>query len=1010
MSSSADQIPSDVSAIYLDDTSIRVSFTAPTGIVNPNYYYHVVLYDSSGNIYDTSGTSSPITIYGLTENTTYSYYVETVQTASTGYTTIRTTQWPRIYTFYTSDVSYNAAKLNWTGLDFSFVGIVRYFPTVDVSYVWSNNAASYYDSEAGGADLSGNTLYYYYITPYIYLNDVLNTGTVVVTTVTTAVAPPTQVVAATTVDGSAITLSYTAAKNSYSNSMYYTARSAAATTDVSGTETSLTVSNLSGNTSYSFYVSVCIDASSALVATSDAVSATTAVQAPTGVVTFYDSSAIRVAFTSKNTYSSILFSAAAGSTRASAATSPVLVQNLSGNTVYSITVSNTLNGNSTLSASAVLADTVTTGVQPPSAVALYSVDASAIGLSFTAGANSYSSILWTATAADNSGRVLTTATASSGAPPIYLTDLSGNTEYTASVSVELNGNSALSAAAPTTVTTTTGVCPPYNLVLSFYDSSSIAVAFSAAPNTYTSVVYNAYVSDTSGNNSTAQNTASPVQVRGLSADTTYTFYIKNTLNGNATLTAQSETISATTSGYPVNKVIYLTSITYSSITVNWAGVDISYVMVYRNAASLGTDYLTPYDDVDLSGNTDYAYYVVPYFIDRGVIITGEPSATVSTTTPVAPVSDLSMTFYDSSAITVSFTAGRNSYSSSVYYMATAVSTGLLDVDISAASAGAIQITGLSGNTSYSVSLTTVVDVSISAVSATTVSAITPIQEPQNTSIYFYDNSAIEITFTEPRNSYSSTLYYYAAATDTNGRTISASSSGGSSTIIAITGLSGNTYYYVTAATVADGAYSTAVNVGSVQTGIKSPYNIVATETATTDTTSASIVSVSFTEPAQSGTVYYVASLVGGDGVTVDASASASPIVITGLSGNTDYSITLTTVIDGTPYVSATAATITTAIQTPVDVEILNLEDASFTVSFTTRHNSSAAAATYYVLRATDVSSGEVVDVSGTDGVLSMYGNGVLTTGDYYTIDLLTVVDSSMVSYGDVFTVMAGDAT
>jgi len=990
MSSSADQIPMDVSAIYLDNTSIQVSFTLPTGIVNPYYYYHVVAYDSSGNIYDTSGTTSPIVLYGLTESTTYNYYVETIQTSpSTPNISLRTAIWPTILFFYATDISYNATMLNWTGVDFSSVSIKR--GTTDISYITMSTGVTtgkYYDSY----DLSGNTVYYYYITPYVTTGG----GTTVQTSILTKVAPIMNLSGSPTSDGSAIILSYTAARNTY-NTIYYTAKTTNAS-DFSETGTTILLQNLSGNTAYSSYVIVTLDNSSSLIASSNTVTTTTAVQPPSGSVIFYDNSSIGVELYSKNTYSSISYSASAGTSSATGSSSTLLIQNLSGNTIYNISVSNTLNGNSALFASTYISDTITTNVQPPTNVTLFYVDSSSIAVSYTPGINSYNSIVSTGYATDNLGRT-NTNTVNSTTSPLYITDLSGNTTYTATVSTTLDGSSSLFSIASTSISTKTGVRPPYNILLSFYDSSSISVSFSSAPNTYTSVLYDAYMIDQCGNSTNAQSTTSPIQVSGLSADTTYSFYIKITLDNSANLTAQSDSISGTTSGFPVNKVIYLSPISYNEITVNWAGIDISYVMVYRNSQSLGTDYITPYIDVDISGNTYYSYYVVPYLVDRGAIITGEPSATVSTTTPISPISDLSMVFYDSSSITVTFTPGRNSYTSYIYYIAT---TDDVTVNPVTSTSSPIQITELSGNTIYNITITTVIDSSLNNITSTTVSAKTNIQSPNNASVLYYDNSSITLSLGElPRNSYSNTLYYTATATDNTGYSISSYVDGSLyPSGIVITGLSGNTSYSITVATIVDSIYSNLFNIGNVRTGIKMPYNLAVSEIPPVTPSSASIVSFSFTEPSQSGNVYYIAS-----NSIIDVSSSSSPILFTGLSGNTTYSFTLKTVIDSIEYVSPTSVSITTAIQTPVDVELLSIEDASFTVAFTVGRNTTTTTPAYYILRATDISnnigssSSSYTDISSNDGILCTYG---YAAGSTYSIDILTVVDNSMVSYGGLF--------
>lgn len=1001
MSSWADQTPSDVSAVYLDDTSIRVSFTAPSGIVNPYYYYHIVVYDSSGNWYETTGTSTSYTITGLTESTTYSFYIETIQTAATGYYTTRTTQFPVIYSFTTSDVSYNAAKLNWTGLDFSFVRLVRSSGAasagVDLSYVTS--AASYYDNST---DICGNTVYYYYITPYLYLNDVLNTGAVVAaSSITTKVAPPTNVSATATTDGSAITLSYTAAKNSYSNSVYYSASGAGAT-DVSGSGTSLLVTGLSGNTSYSFYVIVTLDSSSALVATSSAASATTAVQAPVGAVSFYDNSAILVAFSSKNTYSSILYSASvSGAAGASGASSPVLITGLSGNTVYSITVSNTLDGNSSLSASSVLSSTVTTDVQPPYDVSLYAVDGSSIALTFSAGANSYSSIVWTGVASDTSGRELTTVTGA--ASPIYITELSGNTTYIAKVSVTLDGNSALSATASTTIQTTTPVAPVTDLSAIFYDSSAITVSFSIGRNSYSSSIY--YIAAaTEATEATAA--TSPISITELSGNTSYSIYVKTVVD--TSYNASSDTIALTTDIQPP-KNPYISYYDNSAITVAFDEPKNTALQYYTATATdlsggsvAASDTKTPINIDGLLGNT-------LYYVSISTVVSGNVSSSSvyvgSIQTGIIKPYDITTTEISTtdptlaSIIDVSFVAP--SQSGTVYYIAS-VSDTITTLDASSTSSP-VQVTGLSGNTSYTVTLTTVIDGTSYVSSAPSIT--TAIQTPVDLEIISMQDASFTVAFTTGRNAAAATAQYYILrATDVcGGAVIDVSSTSGTLSMYD-TYLNTDTYYDIDLITVVDNSFVSYGGIFRVATA-QLPYDIYAREISTDDPAIASYVCVYFTAPEQYQTVYYVASASASASATsgtTQVTSTTSPIHLTGLSGNTTYSITFTTVLNDTSYVSSTVPIITTAIQTPVDLEIITMEDASFTVEFTTGRNA-AASTQYYILRATDLSSGAMVDVSGTSGVLSMYD---LTPGEYYSVDLITVVDSSSVSYGGIFDVGA----
>lgn len=723
------QIPIDISAIYLDNTYAQISFTTPSTRVNPNYYYRVVLYDISGNYYDASGTTSPITVNNLTFNTTYSCYVELIQYSTSKISNITTLPWPKIYTFYLSDISYSSLNIRWTGLDISYIIVSRSENTnyIDISLTY----LSFYPD----SDLSGNTTYYYYITPYQNYNNVLNTGksTSIISTKTLP-APPTNLVISY-YDNSSVIITFTPARNSYTSSYYYILRTTYATQniDVSGLTSPLQLLDLSGNTSYTMRVISAIDNSLNLYATSiSSVTQLTLTRPPINLsVIYYDNSAIQLSFSAgKNTYNTIYYTLYSTDHLShyndiSGTSTQLILTNLSGNTIYNLGVKNTLNGNISLVSSSVYGTQLTL-TQPPTSIYQTNVDSSSITVGFTSGRNTYNSILYTASASlysaidgdSNDIKIKTSNTTT-----LNIGDLSGNTKYTISVGVELNGNSAISAKSLTTISSQTYVQAPENVVTTASDGSSVTISFTTPKNSYaTSVYYTASVVDNSNNNIKNVDTdtsgiSNVLQVSGLTQNTDYKYYVKTVLTARSSVGTV-----ATYNPYPVLTTFSLTDMSYNFVNLNWAGTDISYVRVSRKIdvsgvySDISNDYITPYQDIDISGNTEYYYYITPIRNYKGTLKIGTSSSVINTRTLVAPATDLSAIFYDTSAIKITFTKPKNTYTSFVYYTLRVInSTTGLYKEVSGNTLP-LMITDLSDNTPYNCNILTYLDNNFGSIS------------------------------------------------------------------------------------------------------------------------------------------------------------------------------------------------------------------------------------------------------------------------------------------------------
>jgi hypothetical protein len=252
-----------------------------------NLSYVVISWVGNTISTSTSVTTSPIylpitnfTTTDLSLSTTYTFSMTPYNSGGgSGYSnnfSCDTT--PTIQYFYIVNATYSSIQLCWSGL-YSSISLTRSVGGGAGSLVAAATnlaAASYTDT-----DISGNTLYSYYITPTY--NSVVYTKSSAVSLLT-GVQPPTDV-SINTYDCSSVKLSFGILKNSYSSSIIYTATATDASSNVvsaTGTTSPILIQNMSGGYYYTCGVYVTIDSSSSLVATA---TKTASVTLPYGTAT-----------------------------------------------------------------------------------------------------------------------------------------------------------------------------------------------------------------------------------------------------------------------------------------------------------------------------------------------------------------------------------------------------------------------------------------------------------------------------------------------------------------------------------------------------------------------------------------------------------------------------------------------------------------------------------------------------------------------------------------------------
>jgi hypothetical protein len=386
-------------------------------------------------------------------------------------------------------------------------------------------------------------------------------------------------------------------------------------------------------------------------------------------VVFFDCSAIQCSFKtlynihlSQYTHNFILSDTNNYIFDVSQNSSPIIIYNLSGNTYYTGYIKSTYNNNSINSITSISA---TTNVAPPyNLTPIY--DSSSITVSFTLPKNTYTTTYYTLRATDTTGEYVDVSGITT---PLQIYNLSGNTLYTCAIKTTLNDNTNLIATSPD-ISVTTAVAPPTDLIASFYDSSSIQMAFTLPnTNTYTTAYYTLRATDTTGVYVDVSGTTNPLQLYNLSGNTLYTCTIKTTLNDNTNVIATSSGISLTTEIAPPTNLI-ATFYDSFSIRVAFTLPKNTYTTAYYTLRA--TDNSGNYFDVsgttsplqlyNLSENTLYTCSVTITLNDNTNLVATSPETltqqtsiyTEPTTTTLIPVIQYN---FDTSSFDISDSMG-----------------------------------------------------------------------------------------------------------------------------------------------------------------------------------------------------------------------------------------------------------------------------------------------------------------------------------------------------------------
>lgn len=356
--------------------------------------------------------------------------------------------------------------------------------------------------------------------------------------------------------------------------------------------------------------------------------------------------------------------------------SPYSYTGLEGNTNYTFYITTYDKTDIPLSISDNL--TTKTLVQSASNITNTILDNSSIGVSFSYPTNENITTDYTLQVQDSNNYDIFDVSGLTS--PLQLFDLSGNTKYITTIITTLNNDEELYAVSDG-INNLTKVQPPINLNTLFYDNSSIITNFYNGKNTYNSVYYTVLAIDNSNNKIlTVSGETTSINLLDLSGNTTYTISVKNTLDENLALTATSLTSTTTTTkiqpitdfsavftdsssiGFSYNKLknTYITRKIISNI------LDVcDNILITINDTS--TNAISTYTITDLIGNTQY-YFSFTTILNDNMDLSAAANL-YTTRTYIQPAQNITISFYDSSSVDVSFNISKNNYRSltDIYY-------------------------------------------------------------------------------------------------------------------------------------------------------------------------------------------------------------------------------------------------------------------------------------------------------------------------------------------------------
>ncbi len=623
--------PTIVNAVA-GDTQANVSFSGALSNGSAITSYTVT---SSPGGFTASGSSSPLTVTGLTNGQAYTFTVTATNglgTSAPSVASISVT--PNIVPGAPTGVSATEGDSQST---VSFSAPTPNGGTAIISYTVTsspgNLTAMGVSSPITITGLTNGTAY----TFIVVATNATGPGpsSVVSNSVTPAglpVAPST--VTATAGNGQA-TVGFSGAVNNGSTITSYTVTSNPGGLTASGASSPLTVTGLTNGTPYTFTVTATNSVgTSTASAASNSVTPAAVPSAPT-----------TIAATAGDTQATINFSGALsngsnitgytvtsnpGGLTASGASSPLTVTGLTNGQPYTFTVTAT-NGIGTSTASSA-SNSVTPAGLPvaPSTVTATAGNGQAT-VSFSGAVNNGSTIT-NYTVTSNPGGL----TASGAVSPLIVVGLTDGIPYTFTVTATNGIGTSSASAASNSVTPAAVPSAPTTLVATAGDTQA-TVTFSGALSNGSAITSYTVTSNPGG--LTASGASSPLVVMGLTNGQSYVFTVSAT-NGIGTSAASSVSNSVTPAGLPVAPSSVTATAGNTQATVSFSGAlnngspITSYTVTSNPGGLTASGAVSPLTVMGLTDGTAYTFTVTA----TNSIGTSSPSSVSNSVTPTAIVS------------------------------------------------------------------------------------------------------------------------------------------------------------------------------------------------------------------------------------------------------------------------------------------------------------------------------------------------------------------------------------
>jgi len=668
---------------------------------------------------------------------------------------------------------------------------------------------------------------------------------------------------------------------------------------------------------------------------------------------------------------------------ATGAASPITVTGLTNGTTYTFIVKAT-NAIGTGPAS-IPSNSVTSAVVPdaPTIGMATAGNAQAI-VGFTAPVSNGGSPITNYTVTSNPGGITATGTLS----PIMVTGLINGTSYTFTVTATNAMGASLPSAASNSVTpATTPDAPTIGVATAGNTQATVSFTPPAIDGGSPIVLY---VAISNPGNIIGQGSTSPVTVTGLTNGTPYTFTVKalNILGaGPASAASNSVTPAATVPGAPTGLTAVAgntqATIGFSAPLLDGGSPITGYTVTSNPGGFSATGTTSPIIVTGLTNGTAYAFTATATNA-IGTSLASVPSNSITplaTGAPGAPTGVAAAT--GNAQATITFTAPASDGGSPILFYAVTSSPGGLTAT---GPASPLTVTGLTNGTAYTFTVTATNINGVGAVSLPS-NSVTPDILPGAPTIgtATAGDTQATVTFTAPAPNGGSPITSYTVTSSPGNLTAT-----GAGSPLTVTGLTNATAYTFTAAAT-NGAGTGAASAASNSV---TPSGIPIAPTTVTATPGNTQATITFSGENANGspiTSYTVTSSPGG----LTATGAASPLIVTGLTNGTAYTFTVTaTNASGTSLPSAASSLVTPAtLPGAPTIGAATAGDTTASVTFTAPASDGGSPITGYTV--TSAPGG--ITVAGLTSPLTVTG---LTNGTAYTF---TVAATNAIGVGPAST-------